>query len=147
MKKYLAIVFGLSALATSVAAHAAQYEIYVTGATHISPSQNEFSTLVQKEILVDTTRKTVELQLAPVCPSGHLCSEMIRSLTLTLTQFELHHNEVTWVKAQASTMTIEMKLNSDHAMDITIFDNSGCKSIHSNLLGAPAKRESDSPLL
>ena len=146
MKKYLAIVLALSAFANQ-SAMADRYEVFVTGSTHVSPSQTSLSNLMQKDIVVDTEQKSLYLQLASPCKPHMLCSQMIHALKMNLTQFVTQNDQVTQVKAEINNMTVEMNLNADHAMDITITDSAGCKTIHSDFVGSPAKPESNSPYL
>jgi hypothetical protein len=145
MNKFLTVM--IAVLISSQAAMAAQYTIYVTGSTHVSQTQTELNSLVQKQILVDTSAKTVRLQLAPVCNSGERCPEYIRSVTLALTQFDISHSgQVNSVRAEGNldlngkptAAIIQISLNADNAMDIAITNSSECKSTHSSFVGGPA---------
>jgi hypothetical protein len=144
MNKFLGLVI---AVLFSSQAMAAQYDILVTGSTHVSPGQAELASLIQKSILVDTTAKTVRLQLAPVCTAGAVCPEFIRNVTLNMTQFSTNRSdELTTVYAtgnldlngRPTQAIIQISLNANNAMDISIINSSECKSTHSSFIGSPA---------
>ena len=126
-------------------AMASNYSIYVTSSTHISPAQAELSTLVQKDIQIDTDAKTVSFSLATPCTSDR-CSQITRNITLALTQIQSENAEVSSVRAEGTLYLnskptqaiVQITLNPDHSMDITITNSSDCKSTHSSFVGSPA---------
>ena len=77
MKKFLGLVLAVLA---SHSAMASQYEIYVTGSTHVSPAQAELATLVQKSILVDSQTKILTLLVTPVCATTHCPRIVVTSI-------------------------------------------------------------------
>ena len=131
-------------------AMAAQYKIYVTASTHVSPAQNELSSMVQRSILLDTSAKTLELQMTPNCDSGSLCPQYIRSVTLKVTKVTLTHGQVTSISASGNLdlngrptqAIVQITLNDNNAMDISVTNSSDCKSTHSTFLGSPAQSSS-----
>ncbi len=146
MKKAITVLASLVLMVSAQAASAGQYEIYVTAATHVSMQQEELSTLVQKGILVDSAKKTLSLQLSSLCKPGNLCNEAIRSVTLPLTTFKSKDGMPVTLVAQGnlslngteSFTRVEITLNADNAMEITINNSFGCKSNVSKFIGSPA---------
>ncbi|MBC7396789.1 MAG: hypothetical protein H7333_05035 [Bdellovibrionales bacterium] len=146
MKKVLGFIASLVLIASANAAHAGQFEIYVTGATHVSQPQAELSTLVQKGILVDTVKRTLSLQLSPICKSGQMCPEYIRAVSLPLISFQSRGGVPITLVAQGklslngveSFTQVNIALNADNSMDITINNSFGCKSNVSQFIGSPA---------
>jgi hypothetical protein len=143
MTKFLGLMI---AVLFSSQAMAAQYEVYVTGSSHVSPAQIELTSIIQKQILIDSSTKSVRIQLSPVCNTGSLCPEYIRSVTLKLTNLKVSHGQVMSVRAEGNldlngkptAAILQIDLNADNAMDIVITNSSECKSTHSNFIGSPA---------
>lgn len=146
MKKFLGLVASFVLVLSAQSASAAQYQVYVTSATHVSAQQEEFSTIVQKGILIDTSKKMVRLQLSALCKPGQLCPEYLRSVDLPLITFKSKNRMPAQVVAQGnidlnggqSFTQVTITLNQDNAMDITINNSFGCKSNISSFIGSPA---------
>lgn len=148
MKSLFSVIASLVLVLSATTAKASQFEIYVTGATHVSQQQEELASLVQKGIFIDTVKKTLSLQLSAVCKTGERCPEFIRSVTLPLVSLQADHGTPTSVSAQgnlilngeSSFTRITITLNANNAMDISINNSLGCKNQISNFIGSPATR-------
>ena len=146
MKSLISVFASLILILSASASQASQFEIYVTGATHVSQQQEELSSLVQKGIFIDTVKKSISLQLSAVCKTGERCPEFIRSVTLPLVSLQLDHGTPVSLSAQGnltlngadSFTRITITLNADNAMEISINNSLGCKNNISNFVGSPA---------
>jgi hypothetical protein len=136
----------LAAVLFSQNALAAQYEVFVTGSTHISPSQSALGSIVQKQILVDTDANEVTIELANLCMVARMCPQMISDVTFKITEFSEANGAVTSLRASGQLMlnnkptdaSIEMNLDANNAMNITITNSSDCKSMESTFVGSPS---------
>ena len=146
MKHTIILVLAITALIHSTA-QAAQYEILVTHSVSVSPSQANLQTLVQKQILIDTGTRTLELPVSPVCSSSTSCSEMLHTVSFKITQASEKNGIVTSVTAHGTLITnghtvptvIQINSNPDNAMNISIINSGDCKGMHSDFIGSPAQ--------
>ncbi len=145
MKNMTAILVGLTTLLSS-SALADQFEVFVTGATHVSSQQTQLGSLTQKKILIDTDRKILRITLAADCKPGTACKTSVLTADLNLTQFVSAHEMPSDIKAagnitlngKVSYTQVHMNLNANNSMDIEITNSFDCKSNVSTFVGAPA---------
>ena len=104
MKKFLGLMI---AVLFSSQAMAAQYEIYVTGSTHVSPAQAGLTAMVQKGIFIDSAAKLLRFELSPTCAAGAMCPQFIRTIDLKLTQITARNGQVVTARAEG-----ELDLNN-----------------------------------
>ena len=124
------MMFTLVALMITFAstAQAEQYSFYVTHADRVNPSQIQFASLVQKQILIDTRNQRVRLSLSPICGAGVPCPEMIQYVTFKMTQVQKQGSRIVSVKAEGNVMingynartTLQITQNSNNATTIHV---------------------------
>jgi hypothetical protein len=126
MKKILILVALLSPFVTH--AQAEQYSFYVTHAQSVNPNQIQFSSMVQKTILIDTVGKRVRLSLSSICGAGMTCPEMIKYVNFKLTGVQKQGAQIVRVKAEGYVMingnnaytTLEISQNRNNATTIQV---------------------------
>lgn len=105
MKNILIATFTLIASTTS--AQADQYTLYVTHAERVSPNQVQLTSMVQKNILIDTKAKTVRVSFSPICTSG-FCPEVLQTVSFKLTGIQKQGSRIVKLSADGA-MVIQGK--------------------------------------
>jgi len=135
------------------AAHAAQFSVFVTQAHQVNPNQVQLRSMVQKTILLDTTRGQVRLMLSPICGADLPCPEMIKFVTFTLKNFDQEGSRVVHAKAQGvleirgvrTPTTLEITQTPDNSTTIqvtsTLSKDLGAQAV-STFVGSPAETNS-----
>jgi len=119
-------------------AQAAQYVVHVNHLAAIQPTHQALSTLLQSDITIDTTTKTVKVKLAASCSLG-VCTDMLRIYPLQLTtmgnliQAEGALPLMTKPLQNPGKAMISMSKNADNSTVITIRDQNGT----STFIGSP----------
>jgi hypothetical protein len=151
MKTTLLALVALFGITTS--AQAEQYSFYVTHADRVSTAQVQFGSLVQKNILVDTSTKRVRLSLSPICGAGLPCPEMIKMVNFTMTNVQKQGSLIVRVKAEGYVMinglntytTVEIVQNANNATTIQVTSvlqrETSAKAV-SVFYGSPAQESS-----
>jgi|GEM_PF-3428636 len=154
MKKMIltiATVFGT--LAAGSAAQASQFSVFVTQANQVNPNQVQLRSMVQKTILLDTTRGQIRLMLSPICGADLPCPEMTKFVTFTLKDFHLQGKRMVHAKAQGTLeirgvrtpTTVEITQTPDNSTTIqvtsTLSKDLGAQAV-STFVGSPAESNS-----
>jgi len=77
------LLFFISTQASISIAQARQYVVHVNQVVNIQPEHATLNNLLQKDITIDTSSKTIKLRLSPECLSG-VCPEMLKFYFLTI---------------------------------------------------------------
>ena len=118
---------------TSIA-EARQYVVHVNQALNIQPEHTTLNNLLQKDITIDTSAKTIKLRLSPECQSG-VCPEMLRFYFLTISKM----GEVIQAKgtlplqsgplSAPGQVILTIEKNADNATVVKIMDQSGTSTL------------------
>ena len=117
-------------------AQATQYVVHVNHTATIQPNHSILNSLLQKEITIDTTAKTVKVRLSQECTLSNICPEMLRVYTLKLKKMNSSIIQAEGMlplpvgPLQTPGVTlITMEKNLDHATAITIHDQNGTSTL------------------
>ena len=116
---------------------AAQFEVYVAQPANESASNSEFSALLQKSILIDTSTKTIRLPKLRACALEALCQESIHWSVYQITKATFDNRSPSLLVAVMGSSQILITSTPDHSTRIQIFNSKG--SSEAQFIGSPVQ--------
>lgn len=115
-------------------AEARQYSVHVNHVVNIQPEHMILNNLLQKEITIDTSTKTIKFKLSPKCQSG-VCPDMERFYLLTISKIGEFIQAKGTLPLQSGPLnasgkvTLTLEKNVNNATEVKIMDQSGTSTL------------------
>jgi hypothetical protein len=114
---------------------AAQFEVYVAQPANESASTSEFSALLQKRILIDTSTSTIRLPKLRACAIESICQESIHWSNYQITKTTYDNRSPSLLMAVLGSSQILITSTPDHSTLIEIVNSKG--SVEARFIGSP----------
>lgn len=132
-KRLMKTILILTGLLVQLSAEAKQYVVHVNHVASLQPEHTVLNTLLQKDITIDTDRKTLKVRMSPACTQSNLCPEMVKYYQLNIKKLGSVIQAEGSLPLQSSpslgkTM-ITMEKTADNSTLVKIHDASGTSTL------------------
>lgn len=116
-------------------AQAKQFVVHVNHTANLQPEHGALNNLLQKDITIDTSAKTVKIRLSQECTLSNVCPEKLNFFTLQLKRMGTVIQAEGLLPLQTKPLqapgkaVMTMEKNLDNATVITIRDQNGTSTL------------------